>query len=238
MGLHKGCKGNNPLGNPHWAEVRNKYGVKPGSIRGKYKTKRSFQQLMEEMHPETKPKLALVNDPAERIDPLEYLNSVVSNPATTQRDRIGAALGVLPYVHTKAEGKYLSLNWDMPAPATVEEAQYQIRMVNEMLRRQKIKDTEATKLIEGITALYPTMERLEIVREIMELKNKVEGRAPIIDVFAEGGLPQLPGNENMILNVKPENPDKMGTSDGSPTVPESTGGIESIDPADWRSDQT
>jgi hypothetical protein len=140
-------------------------------------------------------------------------------------------------VHTKAEGKYLSLNWDMPAPATVEEAQYQIRMINEMLRKQKIKDTEATKLIEGITALYPTMERLEIVREIMELKNKVEGRVPIIDVTAEGGLPCLPGTGDMLLNGKSRNPDEMGTSDGSPTVPESTGGIESFDPTDWRKDQ-
>jgi hypothetical protein len=214
MGLHKGCKGNNPKGNPNWEEVRWRRGSKPGIKRGPYKTNKLFQHRDAPM----KPHLKIVDGVEEYVGAKAFLQTMVCTSTLSWRDRKDAAGILIAYEEVKPEGHFLSIAWDKKAPADLEEAKNQLGEIVVLLRQQKIKDTDAKMLTEGILSLFEPMDRLELINRLSALETHVGDGKQFEENNASsavitGGLPSLPGCDIAMPGSKECSTDGVVTDD-------------------------
>jgi hypothetical protein len=169
------------------------------------------------------------------------LRTIVQTESLPMRERRDAAAVLMPYEGVKREGSFFGIKWDTPAPKSPEEALDQQCMIIDMHRQQRVTDVEAIALSANIVALFPMIDRIEIINGIAELREAVAARSPVIDVTTEGGLPQLPGAENLIMPGDAGKARGMGASegseDGNSNVAEPAARVEEIDPAAWYKDQ-
>jgi hypothetical protein len=170
-----------------------------------------------------------------------FLRTIVQTESLPMRERRDAAAVLMPYEEVKREGSFLGIKWDTPAPKSPEEALDQQCMIIDMHRQQRVTDVEAIALSANIVALFPMIDRIEIINGIAELREAVAANPPIIDVTTEGGLPRLPGAEDIIMPDDAKKARQMGASAGSENgnsdVAEPAARVEEIDPAAWYTDQ-
>jgi hypothetical protein len=240
MGSRKGQPGNNKFGNPHWDEVRDKRGSKPGVKRGPYRTNKLFRNkdYMMGWNPKN---LKLVEGEKSYPGAKNFLRTIVQTESLPMRERRDAAAVLMPYEEVKREGSFLGIKWEQPAPKSPEEALDQQCMIIDMHRQQRVTDVEAVALSANIVALFPMIDRIEIINGIAELREAVAANPPVVEFNAVGGLPRLPGAEDIIMPDDARKARKMGTSvgpeDGNSDVAEPAARVEEIDPAAWYNDQ-
>jgi hypothetical protein len=100
-----------------------------------------------------KPNIKLVEGKEKQIDTREYLEQVVATDTLPHRDRMAAALGLMPFKYPRAEGRYLGFQWDEPAPKTLEQAISQTQKIIELERQGVINNVDATTLHDRISRI-------------------------------------------------------------------------------------
>jgi hypothetical protein len=183
-------------------------GVKPGTIRGPYKTKRSQAELHDlieqQKNPTMKPTVKLVEGKEKHIDTKEYLKQVVATDTLSHRERTTAALGLLPFEYVKAEGRYLGFQWDEPAPRTLDQAIEQTQKIIELERLGTINSADATTLHDRINRIaqlfgwHDLAKRVEAL-EAKDIARQEAGDASGVKIAIISDLPQLPGNEQLLM---------------------------------------
>jgi hypothetical protein len=239
MGSYKGQPSNNPAGNPRFEEIRNKRGPKRGVKRGPYKTNKLFRN--KDFMMSWNPKIKLVEGEKPYMGAKAYLRTVVQSEGISARDRTQAAGMLLPYEEVRLEGQKLSVRWDKPAPATLEEAMSQLGEIAVKLRLQEITDHDARILREDILALFQPMDRIALANRITLLEVHIgDGKnyaGNAAGVIVTNGLPQLPGTSIAM----PENVEmrRDGILDDNAEPSESPGGadtdLQAGHPDNWRS---
>ena len=134
------------------------------------------------------------------IDPADLLSSIVTNPQEQQELRIQAAGLLMPYKYGKHGSipplRYIDEPIDLPIPETIEQANKNIAYISNLKAQGLIDLDFANSLIADNTTIANNL----IAEE--ELRFKItppETRDTTIRI--EGGLPQLPGCENLIMPV-------------------------------------
>jgi len=131
-------------------------------------------------------------------DPADLLSSIVTNPQEQQELRIQAAGLLMPYKYGKHGSipplRYIDEPVQLPEPATIEQANKNIAYISNLKAQGLIDLDFANSLIADNTTIANNLLAEE------ELKFKLyppEERDTVIKI--EGGLPQLPGAENLIM---------------------------------------
>jgi hypothetical protein len=132
------------------------------------------------------------------IDPAEFCSSIVSNPNEPTELRLAASNYLLPYLYAKRGAvptpRYIDEPIQLPEPTTIEQANKNIAYISNLKAQGLIDLDFANSLIADNTTIANNL----IAEE--ELKFKLyppEERDTVIKI--EGGLPQLPGAENLIM---------------------------------------
>src|SRR5215831_1793659 len=132
------------------------------------------------------------------IDPADLLSSIVTNPQEQQELRIQAAGLLMPYKYGKHGSipplRYIDEPIQLPEPQTIEQANRNIAYITNLKAQGLIDLDFANSLIADNTTIANNL----IAEE--ELKFKLyppEERDTVIKI--EGGLPQLPGAETLIM---------------------------------------
>jgi hypothetical protein len=147
--------------------------------------------------PAWEPKVA-VEDEDGNIDPLDYLQSLVSNRNKPDKDRIVAALGLAPFRYPKAVGERLSARIVMPAPKSAAEAQEQKREIIRMERDQEITHIEAERQMARLDSYLGTIPVVIHEGQIaaIEAHDESEPDAPTTFMI-ESVIGMMPGCENV-----------------------------------------
>src|SRR6516164_1878906 len=132
------------------------------------------------------------------LDPADLLSSIVTNNQEANELRIQAAGLLMPYKYGKHGSipplRYIDEPIQLPEPQTIEQANKNIAYISN-LKAQGVIDLDfANSLIADNTTIANNL----IAEE--ELRYKIsppEERDTVIKI--EGGLPQLPGAENLIM---------------------------------------
>src|SRR6516165_2492840 len=134
------------------------------------------------------------------IDPAEFCSSIVSNPNEPTELRLAASNYLLPYLYAKRGSipplRYIDEPIQLPEPQTIEQANKNIAYISNLKAQGLIDLDFANSLIADNTTIANNL----IAEE--ELRFKItppETRDTTIRI--EGGLPQLPGCENLIMPV-------------------------------------
>src|SRR5215813_14561300 len=132
------------------------------------------------------------------LDPADLLSSIVTNPQEQQELRIQAAGLLMPYKYGKHGSipplRYIDEPVQLPEPQTIEQANKNIAYISNLKAQGLIDLDFANSLIADNTTIANNL----IAEE--ELKFKLyppEQRDTTITIT--GGLPQLPGCENLIM---------------------------------------
>jgi hypothetical protein len=132
------------------------------------------------------------------LDPADLLSSIVTNPQEAQELRIQAAGLLMPYKYGKHGSlpppRYIDEPIQLPEPQTIEQANKNIAYISNLKAQGLIDLDFANSLIADNTTIANNL----IAEE--ELKFKIsppETRDTTITI--QGGLPQLPGAENLIM---------------------------------------
>jgi hypothetical protein len=131
-------------------------------------------------------------------DPAEFLSSIVSSPNEPTELKIAASNGLLPYLYPKRgavpTSRYIDEPIQLPEPTTIEQANKNIAYISNLKAQGLIDLDFANSLIADNTTIANNL----IAEE--ELKFKLyppEERDTVIKI--QGGLPSLPGAENLIM---------------------------------------
>jgi hypothetical protein len=134
------------------------------------------------------------------LDPADLLSSIVTNPQEAQELRIQAAGLLMPYKYGKHGSipppRFIDEPIQLPEPVTIEQANKNIAYISNLKAQGLIDLDFANSLIADNTTIANNL----IAEE--ELKFKLyppEQRDTTITIT--GGLPQLPGCENLIMPV-------------------------------------
>src|SRR5262245_5931924 len=132
------------------------------------------------------------------VDPADFCSSIVSNPNEPTELKLQAANFLLPYLYPKrgavAAPRYIDDPVQLPEPQTIEQANKNIAYISSLKAQGLIDLDFANSLIADNTTIANNL----IAEE--ELKFKIyppEDRDQRIVI--SGGLPQLPGCENLIM---------------------------------------
>jgi hypothetical protein len=142
--------------------------------------------------------------------PVTFLEAVMAGDVVNPLLRVQAA-GMLVKV-PKYATRYLSRAIDIDAPNSIDEAKEQIKQIIALERCRYIGCDEAREQIERCEQATDHEARLRAL-EAKEL--------PVVDVKVEGGAPQMPGTEDMImppreLAVKQDEDTPKGANPWSP----------------------
>ena len=134
------------------------------------------------------------------IDPAEFCSSIVSNPNEPTELRLAASNYLLPYLYAKRGAvptpRYIDEPIQLPEPTTIEQANKNIAYISNLKAQGLIDLDFANSLIADNTTIANNL----IAEEELRFKiNPPETRDTTIRI--EGGLPQLPGCENLIMPV-------------------------------------
>jgi len=134
------------------------------------------------------------------VDPADFCSQIVSSPNEPTELKLQAANFLLPYLYPKrgavATPRYIDEPIDLPIPETIEQANKNIAYISNLKAQGLIDLDFANSLIADNTTIANNL----IAEE--ELRFKItppETRDTTIRI--EGGLPQLPGCENLIMPV-------------------------------------
>jgi len=132
------------------------------------------------------------------VDPADFCSAIVSNPNEPTELKLAAANYLLPYLYSKRGAvptpRYIDEPIQLPEPTTIEQANKNIAYISNLKSQGLIDLDFANSLIADNTTIANNL----IAEE--ELKFKLyppETRDTTIRI--EGGLPQLPGCENLIM---------------------------------------
>jgi hypothetical protein len=134
------------------------------------------------------------------LDPADLLSTIVTNPQEQQELRIQAAGLLMPYKYGKHGSipplRYIDEPVQLPEPLTIEQANKNIAYISNLKAQGLIDLDFANSLIADNTTIANNL----IAEEELRFKiNPPETRDTTIRI--EGGLPQLPGCENLIMPV-------------------------------------
>ena len=134
------------------------------------------------------------------VDPADFCSQIVSSPDEPTELKLQAANFLLPYLYPKrgavATSRYIDEPVQLPEPVTIEQANKNIAYISNLKAQGLIDLDFANSLIADNTTIANNL----IAEE--ELRFKItppETRDTTIRI--EGGLPQLPGCENLIMPV-------------------------------------
>jgi hypothetical protein len=134
------------------------------------------------------------------VDPADFCSQIVSSPNEPTELKLQAANFLLPYLYPKrgavATPRYIDEPVQLPEPVTIEQANKNIAYISNLKAQGLIDLDFANSLIADNTTIANNL----IAEE--ELKFKIsppETRDTVIEI--RGGLPKLPGAENVIMPV-------------------------------------
>src|SRR5262249_28334820 len=132
------------------------------------------------------------------IDPADLLPSIVTNPQEQQELRIQAAGLLMPYRYGKHGSipplRYIDEPVQLPEPLTIEQANKNIAYISNLKAQGLIDLDFANSLIADNTTIASNL----IAEEELKFKLYPSGERDTV-IKIEGGLPQLPGCENLIM---------------------------------------
>jgi hypothetical protein len=139
------------------------------------------------------------------VNALALLSSIALRSEVNLALRISAATALAPYQNARKAHRYIDRGFDLPAPATVEEATQNIAQLGTLAAAGKIGLDEANDLIGYQRAYIEARVGLDIEGQMLELRQIVEklsSSARPVDAVVIGGLGPLPGTriEMPVLN--------------------------------------
>jgi hypothetical protein len=147
----------------------------------------------------------LVDGEAPPVDPADYLSDVVSGKVRPDRDKTTAAAILMPFMHVRPTGEFLSKRLDLPVPKNVNEALQQIQQIQKLVELQGLTMQEGERLIAMKNAFIEAARgsvdhaRIEQLERVL-----IERGAPIVAISVEGGLGPLPLEEGQLPIIMPD----------------------------------
>jgi hypothetical protein len=165
--------------------------------------------------PEWKPKIVEGDG---HIDCLDYLQSIVSDPSKSDRDRTAAALGLAPWQYVKPTGTKLATVVDLPPPQTIDEAIEQRGQIMGLERLRLLTKEDAAQLItelDGWVLLKRGPDHEQRLRALEAERRAAQDVPAIVVVEAATGI--LPGCEDIVRpeHVRIEAPKEEADDDKS-----------------------
>jgi hypothetical protein len=138
------------------------------------------------------------------VDPRDLLTSIVSSTETNPALRISAATALLPYLYLRKTARYIDRTIELPVPQSVEEAAANIARLASLAAEKVIGLDEMESLVNAQRAYVEVRIGLDVenrMTELRELVERVAASARPVDAVISGGLPRMPGHEDVLLPV-------------------------------------
>jgi hypothetical protein len=132
---------------------------------------------------------------------LMFLSETLSNKNLDIDTRVQAATSLAPFGFPKLQSvpvpRYIEHPFELPEVTTVQEAQQVIAKIAVLYAAGKLDSQSAVELTTMLQALIHSKEAAEIDERLSTLE-EVNGLPPR-KVVVTGGLPRLPGHEDLIM---------------------------------------
>jgi hypothetical protein len=174
----------------HWKAMPFKPGQSgnPLGRRRGARSKRTLGALQEQAQ-------AAAGENGHRLDPLDFLASVVARSDVDVPLRIQAAGLLPPYRHSRMVARFIRTAAELPVPVSVEQATESIAKIGALAAAGQIALDEANDLVGYQRAFIEAKVGTEIEARLQAIEEAIRRHPQFgaLDLTVVGGLPDLPG---------------------------------------------